>query len=76
MSIASRKYPRAAAGMPPQAIPARPLLCRGLTFVQNLSGCLETHVVPNLLKDGGGVAPGGSLYPAPALQRPYLCTEA
>ena len=44
--------------MPPQAIPARPLLCGGLTFVQNLSGCLETHVVPKLLK-------GYTLHPGP-----------
>ena len=41
-----------------------PCFAGGLTFVQDLSDCLETHVVSKPL-EGSGDAPAGSPYPAP-----------
>ena len=41
-----------------------PCFAGGLAFVQALSDCLETHVVPKPL-EGSGDAPAGSPYPVP-----------
>ena len=41
-----------------------PCFAGGLTFVQGLSDCLETHVVSKPL-EGSGDTPAGSPYPAP-----------